>query len=454
MKEPVDIGTRRELFVDDYLIDQMKDARRVLQKPVRREVVLVADQPFETSGSGYYNLFRDGDRVRMYYRSFMPEKDEGADLSQKQCASIAESTDGIHFERPVLGLFEVNGSRKNNVVWQGVEAHNFCGFRDDNPACKPQERYKAVGGGWQALHALASPDGIHWTRMQEEPTDAKGAFDSLNVAFWDALLGCYRLFSRYFEADSGVRAIQSATSEDFLHWTEPGPHQYDEGVPLEHFYTNATVPCPGAEHILLSFPKRFVPQRTKCTDGMVYPGDGISDAVFMCSRDGVRWDRSFLEAWVRSGLDPRNWTHRNNMPARGIIETAPDEWSMYVSEHYGWQTNRLRRLTIRPWGFVSVNAPYAGGEFTTRPITCSAGELRLNYATSAVGSAQVEIQSEDGKPAEGFSLADMEPLFGDELDALVTWKGRSDLSSLAGRRVRLRFALRDADVFSIRMGNE
>ena len=67
----------------------------------------------------------------------------------------------------------------------------------------------------------------------------------------------------------------------------------------------------------------------------------------MTSRDGVQWDRTFREAWMRPGPDPRNWSHRSNMPGTGIIETAPGEWSLYISEHYGWPTNRLRRLTVR-----------------------------------------------------------------------------------------------------------
>jgi hypothetical protein len=76
----------------------------------------------------------------------------------------------------------------------------------------------------------------------------------------------------------------------------------------------------------------------------------------------------------------------------------------------------------------------------------------LNYSTSAVGSVQVEIQDENGIPIEGFSMDDMEPLFGDELDAPIAWKGGGDLSALIGKPVRLRFCLKDADVFAFRTG--
>lgn len=439
MSEAMDIGTRWEPLIDRALIDRLDGAVHRLHPPVRREVVLEMNGPAECSTSCYFNLFRDGEIARLYYRGYHPGAD--GDGSKAQTANIAQSVDGIHFTRPNLGLIECEGSTANNVVHDGVGAHNFHVFRDDNPAARPAERYKAVGGGWQKLCGFVSPDGLRWKMAQEEPLPVPGTFDSLNVAFWDARLGRYRLFSRYFDNDhGGVRAIQSCESEDFLHWTDPVPHQYGEGVPWEQFYTNATVPCPGAEHILLSFPKRFVKERTKDTDGMVYPGDGISEGVFMTSRDGVHWDRTFMQAWLRPGLDPRNWSHRSNMPAVGILETAPGEWSLYASEHYGWDTCRLRRLTVRRHGLASVNAGYEGGAMTTRPIVFAGAELRVNYATSAVGSVAVEVLDEAGA-----SLARSEPIFGDELDANLL-----DVAEFAGRPVRLRFEMKDADLFALR----
>lgn len=455
MKEIVDIGSRRELFVETHLIDQMEGAFLQLHTPVRREVVFQIHPPGENACTGCYNLCRDGDRILMYYRGFYPLGERAADSAESQTANLAISTDGIHFERPNLGRIEFNGSKDNNILYRGYEGHNFCVFRDDNPNALAEQRFKAIGGsGRNNLHGFYSPDGIHWSRIQEGPLDITGAFDSVNVAFWDPYAQCYRIFSRYFKESpsGGVRAIQSCSSNNFIHWTKPQPHVYVEEVPWEHLYTNATVPCPGAEHILLSFPMRFVPDREKNTEGMDYPGGGLSDAVFMSSRDGIHWDRTFMEAWIRPGWDQKNWTHRSCTPAVGIMETAPEEWSMYVSEHYGWSTNRLRRVTIRPHGFASVHAGYAGGEAITRPLTFSGKTLRLNYATSAVGSIGAEIQDEAGQPIEGFTLSDRAPLYGDDLDAAISWRHGGDLSGLAGRPVRFRFVLKDADLFALRVG--
>jgi len=164
----------------------------------------------------------------------------------------------------------------------------------------------------------------------------------------------------------------------------------------------------------------------------------------MTSRDGVHWDRTFLDAYLRPGLNQRNWAHRNNQIAVGIIPTAADEWSLYVGENYAWDTNRLRRLTVRPLGFASVHANRAGGEFLTKPLTFTGRRLHLNYATSVVGSIEVTVCDPDGSPIDG--LAGMDPMFGDELEAAVAY----DLAPAIGSPVRLRFRLQDADLFAIR----
>jgi hypothetical protein len=440
-QEAIALGARLELFVDDFLIASKQNVTLRLMLPERREIVLVTDKPWEGPASAYFTVIQDADRIRLYYRGFCDRDD-----SELQVTCYAESRDGIHFTRPDLNLFAFNGSRKNNIVWQGVESHNFAPFLDTNPAAKPGERFKALGGlPPGGLYAFISADGIHWKKMQPEPVMAKGTFDSLNIAFWDETAKRYRCYSRYFD-QNGVRAIQHSVSRDFVHWEEPEPNRYSSGAPAEHFYTNATRPCPDAPHLYLSFPMRFVPQRTKMPG---YPEPGVSDAVFMSSRDGSFWDRRFLEAWARPGLDQRNWTQRSNMPAAGIIATGQEEYSLYITEHYDWQDHRLRRLTVRRNGFASVHADAEGGEFVTHPITFNGSRLRLNYATSAVGSVAVEIQDAQGRPLPGYALEDCAPLFGDELSAVVRWKGGEDLAPLVGRTVRLRFVLRDADLYAL-----
>jgi hypothetical protein len=299
------------------------------------------------------------------------------------------------------------------------------------------------------LAAFASEDGIRWRRLRDEPIITDGAFDSVNVAFWDAGRGRYVAIYRDFR--HGVRTIKRAESRDFLNWT-PGEWCDFGDAPPEHLYTNATAPYSRAPHIYLALPRRFLPWRNYFEDA---PSPGASDGVFMSSRDGVHWDRRFLESFIRPGLDLRNWAQRANTPAVGIVATAPDELSMYVERHRTFSTNHLERLVLRTDGFVSVHAGAREGELRTRPIVFRGTNLVLNYATSAAGSIRVEIQDALGNPLPGFALEDSPLLWGDVIDGNVGWKraaSRTDpepLRRLAGMAVRLRFVLRDADLYSI-----
>ena len=126
--------------------------------------------------------------------------------------------------------------------------------------------------------------------------------------------------------------------------------------------------------------------------------------------------------------------------------------SVYSLENSWKTTCQLRRFTLRIDGFVSVHAPLKGGEFVTKPITFQGNKLEMNFSTSAAGSVRVEIQDASGKPIEGFKLEDCPRIFGDSLDRTVYWKDGCDVSQLAGKPVRLRFVLKDADLYSIRFG--
>lgn len=122
---------------------------------------------------------------------------------------------------------------------------------------------------------------------------------------------------------------------------------------------------------------------------------------------------------------------------------------MYYNDHIRLPTVNIRRLVLRTDGFVSVRAPYAGGEFTTRPIRFSGKHLVLNISTSAAGSVRVEIQDAEGKPLDGFALADNR-FFGDKIAHVVSWTKGNDLSALIGKPIRLRFVMRDCDLYSFR----
>ena len=454
MSDAVNIGSRRELFVDDTLIDSFDGASLKLQHPERREASFTLDSPWEDNVGLVLSVVEDEGVVRLFYRASISDmKDEDGVL-----VAMAESRDGgMTFERPDLGIVEFESSTRNNLLARGRQLATAPAFLDTNPDAKRHERYKGITATWQNAYITASADGLHWKLMQEDPVEMSGEFDTVNTAFWDSVSGCYRSFTRYFDNMKGptavndpdaIRCIQSSTSPDFIHWSKPLPHVYRDGIEDMELYTNATVPCPGAEHIFLSFPMRYTEDRAPKID---HPLPSISDSVFMCSRDGVNWTR-YCEAWVRPGLDSNNWTERSNIPVWGIVQTSETEWSMYISEHYRQadRPTRLRRLSIRPWGFVSVNVGFDGGEFATKPLVFDGSELRINYSTSGVGSVRVGVLDAEGRAIPGFSADDMNEMYGDELDTPLRWSDGGDVSRLSGQPVRLRFVLKDADVFSFR----
>ncbi len=454
---PIPLGSRLELFVDDHIVETMRGTALVLQRPQPGGSVLAFDRPWEGASSGYVTVFKDGERYRMYYRgSSLPgyavpsllAPGETVIPDHPAVTCYAESRDGIGWTKPDLGLFEFAGSKKNNIVWTGPSADNLAVFKDENPAAPAAERYKAVGsdrvGNKPVLAAFASADGLRWRRLRQDPILTDGMFDSLNVAFWDAERGQYLAVYRDFR--SGVRTIKTATSSDFLRWS-PGAWGDFGDAPLEHLYTNATTPYFRAPHIYLALPRRFLPWRNFYPDA---PSPGASDGVFMSSRDGLHWNRHFLESFIRPGPDPRNWPQRANTPAWGIVPTGESEMSIYVERHRTSPTNHLERLVLRTDGFVSVHAGYAEGELVTRTLTFTGESLILNYATSAAGSIRIEIQDARGNPLPGLALEDSPLLWGDRIEGVVRWPRPGALKGLAGLPVRLRFVVKDADLYSLR----
>ncbi len=446
-KQPTYIGTNRQLFVDDFWIAEAKGVTRQLHEPARREVAIAADNPWERGGVSYMVAFRDGNRFRAWYRCDpnMPVRGKRQPL-----IAYAESNDGIHWEKPRLGLIEFQGAKDNNLVWAGP-GNNMAPFLDGNPNAHPNERYKAIVRT-NVILALVSPDGLRWKLMQEEPILTDGPFDSHNIAFWDEWRCEYIVYTRGIAGKGnfkgGVRWIRRATSKDFRNWTPLKP--IDAGnVPFEHLYTNACVTYARAPGTYLMFPSRFVPEREPAP-GWEY-GTGVSDIVFMSSRDGLHFDRSFMEAFIRPGLDKGNWHERALYMERGILQTSPAELSLFGMENWRLPTVHIRRFSLRTDGFVSVNAGYSGGEFITRPLVFSGNALELNYSTSAVGFVRVEIQDAEGHPQPGFGLNDCPEIFGDEINGVVRWERGTDVSALANKPIRLRFALKDVDLFAFRL---
>ncbi|MBI3666532.1 MAG: hypothetical protein HY236_09980, partial [Acidobacteria bacterium] len=453
----IDIGSRRELFVDRFLIDQLRNAELQLGKPLDAGPVLPFDRPWEGAFSNYVTVIQDAGVYRLYYRG---EPVAGDDGNPQEVTCYAESRDGKQWTKPHLGFYEVKGTRNNNVILANDPpfSHNFSPLVDTRPGVLRAERFKALAGTHQSgLVAFVSGDGVRWRKLREEPVlprQQNFAFDSQNLAFWSESKQAYLCYFRTWKTIGGTsyRWVSRSTSKDFVHWSPPAEMSYGEAPP-EHLYTNQTSPYFRAPHLYISICARFLPGRQVLSEEQaksvnVDPGyyKDCSDAVLVTSRGGNRYDRTFLEAFLRPGVGWENWVSRSNYPALNVVESGAAEMSFYVARNYGQPTAYLRRYALRLDGFASIHAPYGGGEALTKPFRFQGNRLEINYSTSAAGGIRVEILDEAGAPFPGYDLAEANELIGDEIARIVSWKGGSDLRRLAGKTVRLRFVMKDADL--------
>ena len=412
--QPIFVGSRRELFVDSFLIDRLDGARLELHHPKPAESVIVFDKPWEGAFAGYATVIKDNDTYRMYYRGLPVAGADGTDVEVTCCAM---SDDGIHWKKPELNNYQWQGSGRNNIVLMSETpaSHNFAPFLDSNPAAPADQRYKALGGiETSGLIAFASPDGLQWRRIQDEPVFQKGIFDSQNVAFWSESEQQYVCYFRTWTGDgySGFRTISRTTSPDFIHWSDPEEMEFGD-TPREHLYTNQTVPYFRAPHIYLGLAARFMPGRRVITTadadriGVVprYSND-CSDTVLLSSRGGNVFDRSFMESFVRPGIGQENWVSRSNYAACGIVPTGEQEVSVYLSRNYGQPTAYLQRYTLRMDGFVSVNAGYQGGEMITRVLKFP--ELSLKQSRAKEQHWREQVATADRWP----ELESKQPIVG------------------------------------------
>lgn len=458
----IDVGDRLELFVDHHVIDRLEGTALKLHAPLPAGEAVRFDNPWEGPFSTYVTVVADGGTYRMYYRG---SSSSAGDDRDHQVTCYAESADGKRWIKPHLGLHTVRGTRENNVVLagNGPLSHNFSPFVDARPDVPAAERFKALGGTQSTgLVALCSGDGVHWRHWRREPVMPSDPddyrYDSQNLAFWSQHEGCYLCYFRAWlgGAPEGYRTIARSQSADFIHWSAPKLMSFGDRPP-EHLYTSQTHPYFRAPHIYLALPARFLPGRqalsTEEARRMEVPQEyrkDCSETVLMTSRGGERFDRSFMEAFIRPGLERGDWVSRSNYAALGVVPTGPAELSLYVVRHYAQRSIYLERQTLRTDGFISVNSPYTGGTMVTKTIRFAGGELVLNYATGANGQVSVELQDAAGRALPGFTEDQCRVLFGDQIERVVRWTGGSSVAGLAGKPIRVRFTMKDADLYAMR----
>ncbi|HRX78646.1 MAG TPA: hypothetical protein P5307_06260 [Pirellulaceae bacterium] len=446
--EVVDIGSQRELFVDRFIVGEMDGTSLKLHTPQLMPPVA----PPRPHGH-YATVLRADEKFQFYYRGDTKPgnhwKQGWEQYHEGEVTLYAESKNGIDWTLPKLGIYKDHPTfPAGNVVLMNefLVNHNFTPFIDTRPGVPADERYKALGGlayqphkehlevrerrGPGGLKAFTSPDGIHWKKLREEPVIPEEwgkYFDSQNYAFWSDSEQAYVCYFRRFI--KGYRGIARTTSKDFINWTSFV--EMEANLPQEHLYTPCTQPYYRAPHIYIALPTRFMDKRGAATD-----------ILLMSTRGGARFDREFTQSFIRPGIGSEGWANRANYAAIGIHETDPAEMSLFLTGG--------RRYVLRIDGFVSVNAPLASSEFVTKLLKFNGNELEINYSTSAAGKIVVEVQDAHGTAIPGFTLADCAPIYGDHIARVVKWNDSTDLGELAGKPIRLRFEMSDADLYSLK----
>ena len=481
--ETLNIGSRREVCWDELLMDQVDGVRVQLHHPELRNKVLECNMPWEGNISGYFQILNDNNHLRLYYRGAQLDLDEEGEVIPRPnyLFCYAESKDGKSFHRPNLGIVPFWGQTENNIIVDD-NPDNFFVFRDDNPACPPEEKYNALrGGGNQQLFLYTSPDGIHFEKQRVLVDD--GAYDSLNVCIWNAKEQKYYLFYRGVHGDDAlngkwndaigdlkhnalIRDVRVRTSTDFVNWDEPRMIRFDPPRDESELYTNQVQQYYRAKHMYIGFPHRYVDRyqdaqnfphlpdwkhRQKLITRWGRSGTAITDTIVMTSRDGETFRRT-EEAFLTAGPETDdNWYYGSAGMCYGMAETEPDfpgaprEISLYVQHGYRVKPVSLYRYAIRLDGFFSWRCDYEPGKVVTKPLIFDGDRLSLNFSTSAAGYVRIRLLDADGRTLEGYDSGN---LFGDSVDRLVDFE--KPVAQLAGKTVRMELSMKDADLYSFR----
>lgn len=485
----IHIGKNRELFWDDYLVDtSLSTAFPRLIQPIQKETCFWFDQGTEMNLVSYPCIVKEEACYKMYYLPWIMHEDG----TSSGYLAVIESKDGIHWTRPNLDIFPHPELRNNNVVIDNLVDGVFV-FKDTNPSCPREERYKAltplesegdrIGGLW----CYTSADGYHFKPSHQ--MTAIGTFDSLNVAFWEnGRYVCYLRnyhnilgdtwndgiedfnirgeMTKWEDINAGIRDIRVMYSEDFRNWTVPKRIEFCDGkdYPL---YTNNILSYPRASHLKIGFPVRYV-ERKKWTPNceqigsvglkQAIIGEGnphshrsglaVTDAIFMFSRDGETWNR-YNEAFFTPGYETeQNWIYGDCYSAYNMIDSGRDSYFMYDKGCHRsiGEPKPLYRFEIRKDGFACWIADGEERTLVTKPLVFDGEDLHLNFQTSAAGFIYVDVLDENGETIPGATSFE---LFGDTIDRTVSFEDGSSFAKFAGEPVRLRFRMLDAKLYSM-----
>ena len=458
------IGKQKQLFVDNYIIDQMNDVCQVLNPASKYAGNPVLRQPWEGIQFDVGSVIYDDEEDLFKIWGYMPAH---------RCYMTSE--DGIDWQRPELGIVDFQGSKVNGIIHSP----------QDPDASK---RYKSRPGRRGAFSA----DGLRW-EVPAESQDIPGDIASDNVIpyCYDEQSGRYLAFPKVVR-QSGQhlrRSVSVSFSDDFLTWTPvqtilvPDERDdelarqrvaalrdhvgFDDGPEwhIAQFYGHAGFPYEGMYLGLLwvfdisGWPPGL--ERRPSTGGE----DGPVQVELTCSRDLLNWERVGERQVLIPVGEPGTWEAGQIYTTNRPLIVGDEIWIYYVGEQpshghpvYFAETEEAARsyadvgggiglAKLRLDGWVSVDAGDESGTLTTKLLTFDGDELVIN-ADAQGGWIGVEILGEAGAAMPGFALADCRRFSGDSVRHTVRWQSDSDLSALRGEPVRLRFQMQNTKLYS------
>jgi len=486
---PIKLGPHRQLFIDDYVIAEMRGVKQVLNQPRKHpgNPLVTAEHPWEGDLVYFYGSVVHDEAQKIFKMWY-----QGYTLRRGARGCYATSRDGIQWDKPQLGLVDFKGSKANNrIPWSALGMIHA----PDDP--DPSRRYRSLAG----RHGRFSADGLRWKRP-EGSKDIPGDLASDNVIpfCYDDLGDRYVAFPKVVRKSRkhSRRSVSVAMSDDFLTWTKAKavlvPDARDDALARERisamrdhvahddgpdwhlaqFYGMSGFPYEGMYlGMLWVFDISGWPPGKKRVAG-IGGEDGVIQVELASSRDLLDWERVCdREVFLPVG-DAGTWEGAIiYMPNRPVI-VGDEIWIYYSAYRFshahpigqGKPTPETDRMvaeakagtkgglgaiglaTLRLDGWVSVDAGPEGGSVTTKALVFEAGRKLVINAAARQGSVAVEILDETGKPLPGFAGSDCDVFSGDAIRHTVTWNGRAGLSELAGKPVSLRFVLKNAKLYS------
>ncbi|MDO8587008.1 MAG: hypothetical protein Q7T82_08200 [Armatimonadota bacterium] len=459
---PYPLGSDKHLFIDNFLIEKTDKVILTVNPPRRKELVVIADKPWERNGiTSYCNVFWD-DNYKEYRLYYVPIHLESKPIYR---LALATSKDGVHWEKPSLGVIEWRGSKDNNIVIDAQREGTV--MIDPNGAADKRYVFLSTEPNLGA-RLFTSPDGIHWTMDPKQISTHHS--DSQISTFWDDRLGKYVHYPRVVVDEKRPRAVgrvETSRMDEAWPGEKPLVISADDNDPIGvDLYTNSAQKYALARNVYVAFPTPYYHYNEECRAYLNDPAlklggkrnDGVIETQLAVSRDGKKWLRyrtPYVPLYNHEGLDLKV-----NMVFPGMIyhENRIEQYFGGYAFTHGDTTARTRlqarelggifRLEQRIDGFVSADFDYKGGSLVTAPFTFTGGSLRLNVNTSASGEGRVAILDETDKQIPGFTIKDCDYVNGDYPAKQITWKGKSGVSSLAGKPVRLRFEMRGAKLYA------